>query len=491
MTSSPLASHFIQGKWISGEGPSFSSINPATGKMVWEGNAATQNEVNRAVSAAKQAANQWGNLTIQERISYFRRFETLLKENQNELSKIISEEMGKPRWESLSEVQSMIGKISLSIESQALFCSDSLKDQGQTRLVTRHKPHGTVAVFGPFNFPGHLPNGHIVPALLAGNTVVFKPSEKTPFTALMTVTLWQEAGLPDGVLNLVQGAKETGSYLAQHPDLNGIFFTGSWATGRWLLEHLADKPEKILALELGGNNPLVIGSISDIKAAAYQTIQSAFLTSGQRCTCARRLIIEEGKIGDLFLETLVHMASTIQIGAYTDFPEPFMGPLVSKEAANQLFSAYQNFVSNGAIELLPMNKSEAFISPSILDVTPVSSRADEEFFGPLLQVIRVPSFSEAINEANNTVYGLAAGLFSDDPEQYQQFRKKIRAGLVNWNVPLTGASSAAPFGGIGHSGNHRPSAWYAAYYCSYPVASVESDRLQMPSKIVAGIKGTS
>jgi succinylglutamic semialdehyde dehydrogenase len=487
-------SHFIDGRWIeSPAGPAFKSTDPATaspGEVVWEGFVAAAGEVDQAVAAARGAAESWASVPVQRRIFFLERFAQLLKDHRAELGEAISKETGKPTWEALSEVDSMINKVPVSVEAFASRRRPVETEAAGGIAATRFKPYGVVAVFGPFNFPGHLPNGHIVPALVAGNTVVFKPSELTPLVAQTTVELWEAAELPKGVLNLVQGGRETGAALAAHPGIDGLLFTGSAAVGRLLSRAFADHPDKILALEMGGNNPLIVHEAADLDAAAYLTIQSAFITAGQRCTCARRLIVPEGSQGDAFLERLVRMTKTIRTGRYTESPEPFMGPVITAGAADKLLSAQDALTSAGARTLLKMEKlppSPAMVSAGILDVTDVPNRPDEELFGPLLQVIRVKDFPSAIAEANGTAYGLAAGLLSDNPELYAQFFGKTRAGVVNWNRQTTGASGSLPFGGAGLSGNNRPSGYYAADYCSFPVASLENPRLGLPASITPGI----
>lgn len=481
---------FIKGTWLTGTGKTFASINPSNQESVWEGQAATAEEVDKAVLAAHQAFFGWADLDISKRIDYLHAFAKALYEKKSDLAEIISKETGKPLWEGLNEVSSMINKVNISVEAYHLRCPQTLKQQGNYHSVTRHRPHGVMAVLGPFNFPGHLPNGHIVPALLAGNTVVFKPSEMTPMTAQKTIECWEAANLPAGVINLIQGGKDTGKALSEHKDINGLLFTGSWNTGCYFAKLFADHPEKILALEMGGNNPFIVSNVQNIKAAAYLTIQSAFLTSGQRCTCARRLIIIDSPQSEAFLSSLLAMTQTIRIGTYNESPEPFMGPLISKAAASGLISKYHALLKQGAIPLLSMKnlpKGPAFVSPGIVDVTPIDP-PDEELFGPLLQVFHVKDFSGALETANRTKYGLAAGLLSDDPAEYESFYKHIKAGIVNWNTPLTGASSAAPFGGIGQSGNNRPSALYAADYCAYPVASLEKEVIGHTSPLLPGIE---
>ena len=362
---------------------------------------------------------------------------------------------------------------------------------GDATAVLRHKPHGVVAVFGPYNFPGHLPNGHIVPALLAGNSVVFKPSELTPKVAELTVKCWIEAGLPAGVLNLLQGARDTGIALAAHTGIDGLFFTGSSRTGNALHQQFAGRPDKILALEMGGNNPLVVDQVEDLDAAVYTIIQSAFISAGQRCTCARRLLVPQGAWGDSLLTRLVEVSQSIEVGAFDQQPAPFMGSVISLGAARALMDAQEVLLGSGAVALLEMHQPDsnaALLTPGIIDVTEVGDRLDEELFGPLLQVIRYADFDAAIAEANNTAFGLAAGLLSDSEARYQQFWLESRAGIVNWNKQLTGAASSAPFGGIGASGNHRASAYYAADYCAYPVASLETPTLALPAALTPGVR---
>jgi succinylglutamic semialdehyde dehydrogenase len=466
----------------------FSSINPATGDPVWTGRAATSAEIDAAVASARRAFESWSVTSTDDRIRVLKNFAEQLKQRKRELTEAISRETGKPKWESAAEVDTMIAKVPTSIDAFHERRKPSQRPTAGITAATRYKPFGVVAVFGPFNFPGHLPNGHIVPALLAGNTVVFKPSEMAPLVAQLTVECWQSAGVPAGVINLVQGGRETGQALAAHPGLDGIFFTGSFAAGAAINRALASQPGKILALEMGGNNPLVVHKVANLDAAAYATIQSAYITAGQRCSCARRLIV----VGDetRFIERLVEMLGRTRVGRWTDDPEPFLGPVISDAAADRLLAAQDELRHRGGrsiIQMKPVGARLALLSPGLIDVTEVHDRADEEYFGPLLQLIRVREFDEAIEEANRTRYGLAAGLLSDDRALWETFYRRIRAGVVNWNRPTTGASSALPFGGVGCSGNNRPSGYWAADYCSYPVASMEAETLTMPATLAPGI----
>ena len=486
-----MSTLYIAGAWLAGQGEAFESLNPVTQQMLWAGQSASAEQVDQAVLAARQAFPAWAKRTLDERINVLEAFAASLKNHADELAHCIGEETGKPLWESATEVTSMVNKVAISIQSYRERTGEKSSPLGDATAVLRHKPHGVVAVFGPYNFPGHLPNGHIVPALLAGNAVLFKPSELTPKVAELTVKCWIEAGLPAGVLNLLQGGRETGIALAANQGIDGLFFTGSSRTGNTLHQQFAGRPDKILALEMGGNNPLVVDQVADVEAAVYTVIQSAFISAGQRCTCARRLLVPEGAWGDAFLERLVQVTRTIEVGAFDQQPPPFMGSVISLHAADALLAAQEQLLANGALALLEMTQPQttaALLTPGIIDVTEVSDSLDEELFGPLLQVIRYVDFDSAIALANDTQYGLAAGLLSDSEARYQQFWLESRAGIVNWNKQLTGAASSAPFGGVGASGNHRASAYYAADYCAYPVASLESSSLTLPATLTPGVR---
>lgn len=483
-------SHYLDGRWIAGEGETLTAVDPASGWQTWNGHAATAQEVDLACMAARRAFGDWARTPLDRRVAICERFRDLLKAHSEELARRISTEVGKPLWESRTEVTTMANKVDISVQAYHARTGESLTKVADGNAVLRHRPHGVLAVFGPYNFPGHLPNGHIVPALIAGNAIVFKPSEHAPQTAIRTVELWEQAGLPVGVLNLVNGTRDTGAALAAHPELDGILFTGSYQTGAMFHQQFAGQPGKMLALEMGGNNPLVVWDAGNVDAAVHHTIFSAFVSAGQRCTCARRLIVEDSTRGRTFLKRLVEVAANIRVGKFDEEPAPFMGPVVSAQVAARLLQVQEDLIASGGTALLTMRQlaqGSAFLAPGIVDVTDAADVLDEEWFGPLLQVIRVPDFDAAMRAANATAYGLAAGLLSDDETLWQRFLIQARAGIVNWNRPTTGAASSAPFGGIGKSGNHRPSAYYAADYCAFPVASIENLSLEMPMQLSPGL----
>lgn len=480
---------YIDGRRQTGRGGPLVSRCPVTGLPVWEGRAATAADVGEAIRSARQAFVHWSRCPPEDRRQRIEAFAGQLRQHRETLAQQIGRETGKPCWEARTEVDAMIGKVAVSLQAGEERTGTRISEVPGGQAVLRHRPHGVVAVFGPYNFPGHLPNGHLVPALLAGNTAVFKPSELAPGVAELTLQLWHGAGLPPGVISLVQGGADTGRALAEHSQLDGLFFTGSSAVGQLLHRQFGGQPEKILALEMGGNNPLVVQEPGDLDAAVHHTVQSAFLTAGQRCTCARRLLVPQGGDGDRFLQQLVRVAGQIRVGRYDEEPQPFMGAVISPAAADRLEEAWRALLALGGRPLLPLRRMlprTGLLTPGLIDMTGLNA-PDEEHFGPLLKVYRYRDFDEALTLANDTRYGLAAGILTRKPELYERFRTEVRAGIVNWNRPLTGASSAAPFGGVGISGNHRPSAYYAADYCAWPMASLESEELVLPAELAPGL----
>ncbi len=483
-------SNYINGEWLAGSGAELVTVDPSTGRQTWTSNESNEDDVARAAQAARDAFEDWALMPLEERIAICTRFRDLLKENAEELAATIAEEVGKPLWEARTEVATMANKIDISVQSYGARTGETNAKVADGNAVLRHRPHGVFAVYGPYNFPGHLPNGHIVPALIAGNTVVFKPSEYAPRTAVKTVQLWEQAGLPKGVLNLVNGGRNTGIALGAQPQIDGVLFTGSSQTGAALHKQFGGQPGKMLALEMGGNNPLVVWDVKDIDPAVHHAVMSAFISAGQRCTCARRLIVQDTTEGQAFIDRLVEVASKLQVGPSNAEPQPFMGPVVSAAVAARLVQAQAEMEQKGGKVLLQMRQLDpnaGFVTAGIVDVTDAQGIPDEEWFGPLLQIVRVKDFDAALKVANATEFGLAAALLSPSEELWKRFAVRARAGIVNWNRPTTGAASSAPFGGVGKSGNHRPSAYYAADYCAYPVASIETSELEMPAKLSPGL----
>ena len=452
------------------------SYEPATGTELWRGKVGDLDEI---VLRARRAWPQWAAQPLATRIELMRRFANEVRKEQDKFAELIARETGKPLWEARSEVESVVGKVEVSIRAYAERTGQRKLDSAlQGTAAVRHKPHGVMAVLGPFNFPAHLPNGHIVPALIAGNVVVFKPSEKTPATGEFLLKCFHKAGISAAVVQLLVGGPDEGKALVAHDGIDGVLFTGSAQAGIAINRKLAANPGKIVALEMGGNNPLVLWDTPKLTDAAVLIVQSAFTTAGQRCTAARRLIVKSS-LYDQAIEEVKRLTGRLIVGAPFDEPSPFMGPMIDMQAADQLTESFLYLLSNGGKALAHMKRPREglpFVSPGLIDVTAMTERPDVELFGPLLQVIRVDDFDQAIAEANNTRFGLAASLVGGNPQEYNRFWANTRAGIVNWNRPTSGASSAAPFGGVGFSGNHRPAAFYAADYCAYPVASTEMEQ---------------
>ncbi|MBC7521756.1 MAG: succinylglutamate-semialdehyde dehydrogenase [Sandarakinorhabdus sp.] len=453
----------------------FESIDPCTGDVVWQGVAG---DAGAAATAARAAAPEWALTPLAERIAVVQAFKTVVTARADAFAQLIALETGKPLWETRTEVAAVAAKVDISIAAQTERAGSRTGEVGGVRQVLRHKPYGVLAVLGPYNFPAHLPNGHIVPSLLAGNAVVFKPSELTPAVADFMADCWTAAGLPPGVLTLLHGGGEIGRALAG-ADIDGLLFTGSAHVGAALARQFAETPGKILALEMGGNNPLIVWDVADdcLDGAAALIVQSAYLSAGQRCTCARRLIVRDGTEAAL-LDRVTALIDRIIVGAPYDDPQPFMGPVIANRAADGLVAGTEALLARGARIIRPLVRARPdrpFVSPALFDVTGLVGVPDVELFGPVLQMTRVADWDGAIAVANATRFGLAAGLIGGDAALYDRFWTASRAGVVNWNRPTNGAASNAPFGGIGLSGNHRPSAYYAADYAAWPVASLEAD----------------
>ncbi|MBL8656870.1 MAG: succinylglutamate-semialdehyde dehydrogenase [Altererythrobacter sp.] len=452
------------------------SFEPATGAELWRGEIG---DVTAAVAIAREAAGGWARESQTRRIELVRRFANQVRKQAEPFAELIARETGKPLWEARTEVEAVIGKVEISIQAYGERTGSKKLDsalQGQAGL--RHKPHGVMAVLGPYNFPAHLPNGHIVPALIAGNTVVFKPSERTPAVGAFLVECFHAARIPAGVVQCLIGGPAEGRALVEHPGVDGVLFTGSARAGIAINRRLAENPGKIVALEMGGNNPLVVLETPKIADAAVLAVQSAFTTAGQRCTAARRLIVLDSMF-DRLIPAVKALAERMIVDEPFADPAPYMGPVIDNETADLLMESFVELISRGGTAILPMRRpreDRPFLTPGLIDSTGIADRPDIELFGPLLQIVRVPDLDAAIAEANATRYGLSASLIGGGPDDYERFWNEIRAGIINWNRPTNGASSAAPFGGVGLSGNHRPAAFYAADYCAYPVASTSMDQ---------------
>lgn len=471
---------FLGGQWVAGAGDVWQRHSPVAEVVSWSGCGASTGQIEVAIQSAREALASWALLPLQDRIDRCQAFARHVDQHGDDLARWISVETGKPLWEAKTEVGAVIGKVDISIEALQQRRWTTRQAARDHTAVTRYRPHGVMLVIGPFNLPAHLPGGHLIPALLAGNTVVFKPSQWTPGVGQWLVRAWQASGLPDGVLNLLHGGAEVATAAADHAEVAGVLFTGSRRAGVSLHRLLAGQPEKLLALELGGNNPLVVHDPSDCRDAAITAILSAYITSGQRCTCARRLIISGKGPHDQIVDQLRQRLPRIRVGLPWDDPQPFMGPLVHRQAAETMLQAEQWLQQQGGESVVPLRRgddNESLLHPGLIAIERAAQLADDEHFGPLLVVQQVDDLDEAIALANRTRFGLAAGFIGRREQDFEYFLERVHAGVINRNRQTTGASGRLPFGGTGHSGNHQPSGYFASDYCSYPVASLESDQL--------------
>lgn len=452
------------------------SHNPATGEELWRG---PVSDIDEIVDRARRSWPNWAAQPLSTRMELLRRFGNELRKVADALATLASQETGKPMWETRTEVEATIDLIEVSIRAYASRTAQTRLDGAlQGTMAVRHKPHGVVAVIGPFNSPLQLVAGHFVPALIAGNAVIVKPSEKTPAVTELMIQCAHRAGIAATIIQMAVGGPETGQTLVLHDGVDGVFFTGSAHNGIAINRKLSSRPNKIAALEMGGNNAMIVWDTPKLVDASVLVVQSAFASAGQKCTAARRLIVKSS-LYDTLINEVKRLADRIIVGAPTDDPAPYMGPVIDNETADGLTESFLYLMSSGGKpikHLVRLDDKRPFLSPAIIDVTAMKDRPDIELFGPILQVIRVDDFDQAIAEANNTRFGLSATLIGGDPQEYYRFWANARAGIINWNRSSHDVSASAPFGGVGLSGNHRPSAYYAADYCAYPVASAEMEQ---------------
>ncbi len=463
----------------------FSSHSPIDGTHIWEGNESRPDEIRLVMQQAEHVARSWRSVSVETRIGITRRYAEYLKQYRGEIESLLVREVGKLRHDAVGEVDAAIAKIENSVLAFEQRRSASRVDAGELSREVRYRALGVVVVLGPFNFPLHLPGAQIIPALLAGNPVVFKPSERATAVGQWMASAWNEAGIPEGVLQTIVGGADVAVQAIASPETRGVFLTGSKRTGLVLRHMLVDRYDVMLAMELGGNNPIVVEPNVSPDIAASMVTHSAFISSGQRCTCARRAIFFGGDNASMQIAKLVERASRLTIGSPLDTPSPDLGPLISAEAVEYIDGLYKNFIERGCKPLLPPNRElplPTCIGPAIVDATELSQNdfreiGDLEWFGPLLVIRRMDDFADAVDAARDTSYGLSAALLGGTREMFDRFADEVGAGVVNWNRGTTGAAGLQPFGGLGLSGNHCPAGFFAIDSCNDPVASLAADQL--------------
>jgi succinylglutamic semialdehyde dehydrogenase len=456
---------------------------------VWRG-APSPAEADLAVTAAREAFAAWSRLAPDARAEHLRAWASVVQRHAERIAQLICREMGKTLAEARQEAALLSDKVTVTLEERVRSRIAGYEVPGGPTRTNRctWRPHGVMAVVGPFNFPAHLPNGHWVPALLAGNTVVFKPSERTPAVGALMGELMAEAGMPEGVFHVVQGRGDVAASLVAHPGIDGVLFTGSWPVGRRILEANLDRPGRMVALEMGGSNPAIVMDDADLRAAVIECVRCAFVTTGQRCTCTRRVIVHE-RVADQFIGALVEASRSITVGAGDADPAPFMGPLVSREAREAVLRFQADRAAAGARVLLEASAPAGegwFLTPGVVQVDAFELASDREVFGPLLQVATCRDLDDAIVQANATEFGLAASVFTASPDAVDQAMHGLRAGCINVNCGTAGASGKLPFGGLGRSGNLRPAGAGMIDACAYPVASMIESGGEFP--IPAGMR---
>lgn len=448
-------------------------------------------QLDAAVDAARSAFPAWRKLGQAARAELLKKYQAALKANLDELTRAISREIGKPLWEAKTEVQAMITKVDVTLTEGAAFTKDHRVDDLPGEI--RHRPHGVVAVIGPFNFPGHLPNGQIVPALLTGNTVVFKPSDKGPLTAALMAKCYEAAGFPPGVFNVVQGAVPVAEHLVTHPGIDAILFTGSVPVGQKIVAANAHRPGVLVALELGGKNASLVFDDADLERTVREVAFSGFATAGQRCTATSRIYVTKG-IADAFCERLVTAAKNVVVGHPAD-DGVFMGPLISEATRKQLLSAQKLAVSGGYEALVTGGIFDArtrgfYVKPSVHRTTgagTVRGYSDTELFAPDLAVHVVDDVDEAIVHANETLFGLSAAVFTKSAELFERAADSLRVGVLHWNRSSAGASGRLPFSGVKASGNHRPAGILMGTSCVYPMGVLLPPKADAPLPSWPGI----
>ena len=472
--------NYIDGQFVKGNGQGFSSYNPAKQDIKVFTAYEYDNAVDKAVHAAHAAAKAWRRSGVAARIEALRSVAALVPEHQARIAEAISLEMGKP----LSEAMIEAGSIKSKIEGVIAQLDHTLsKAPDGAPGEQRFHSLGVVAVIGPFNFPIHLLNTHIIPALLTGNTVVFKPSEFTPLCGQRYAELFHAAQFPAGVLNLIQGQGASGAALSAHPKVNGIIFTGSYETGRKIRRATFDQAHKKVCLELGGKNPAVVLDDADLEQATREILLGSLLTSGQRCTATSRVIATAG-IASALKHKLVEAFKRIR--PLDPFDQNcFMGPLANQAAKKRFMTLLDEAKSQGAE---PWIESEnipggAFVTPSIYGVKGDEAYLEQELFGPHISFQVVQDEIEAIKVAADNCYGLSASLFTQRKEIFEEFYDEVAVGVLNWNRSTNGASGLLPFGGVGKSGNWHPAGSEGLRLSTYPVAVMSVPFAQVTSNV--------
>ena len=466
--------NFIGGAFVPPSGSALVSRNPAAdGAVVFE-TGYTAAAAKDAVVAATAAQPAWAALTTGQRAAHLERFKAELASRADALADAIVLETGKLRSEAKTEVTTLLNRFDLV---KAAMAGDLKAGQVAPGEHLRYAALGVIGVIGPFNFPLHLCHAHVVPALLAGNTVVVKPSDITPLCGQRYAEAAAAAKLPDGVFNLIVGLGDVGAALVAQP-LRGLCFTGSWTVGRRILEGALDKPEMLTALEMGGKNACIVLDDCALRQAVHEVAVGGYLSTGQRCTGTERVLVHRA-IADKFVEALAKVARELRFGNPEDAAS-FAGPLVTKGALDKVDAALAAAVKGGAQAVLPGQRLPGgwYRSASIHrlpdGVHHVAGYTDVELFGPDLCIETIDSDDEAVAAINSVPYGFANAVFTASNARFEHIYARIHSGILNRNRSTNLASAKLPFGGVGKSGNYRPAGAWSHRNVVVPVAVLEN-----------------
>lgn len=436
------------------------------------------------VESAVKGFQTWRKTSFEERVGYLKKYQEIVRAKKNDIALALALEVGKPYWEALTEASALDNKVSVTItDSLERIKQETIKDvMPKIDGHVVYKPLGPSFVIGPFNFPCHLANGQILAALLAGNSVIFKPSEKTIYSAQLMMECFHEAGFPEGVMNFICGTGAIASKITTDKRIKAIFFTGSRGVGMKILENTYRDLDKLVALELGGKNSTIIHHDTNMDHALPELLRSCFLTTGQRCTSTSMILVHK-KIEQEFIAKFKAVTERLRVGHPTKTkPDVFMGPLIDELAVKSYFDFCSKGMSEGAEEILAAKNLDVgfeghYVSPSIhyaKNPKLGGSFIQEEIFGPNCFFIPYENIEEAIHIANCTPYGLAASVFTRDQDIYKLCLRDIESGLVNLNRSTVGATARLPFGGLKNSGNHHPAAVSMIDHCVSTVSSLET-----------------
>jgi len=466
--SEVLNQNYIDGIWQDASGgTTFKDVNPAVNSdVVGQFPESGVEDVDDAVRAARKAYQTWGRMPAPARGDILRRIGDLLTERKSELAFQMTREMGKPFFETKGDVQEAIDTAYYAAtETRRLFGHTVPSEMPNKFNMSIRRPIGVCGVITAWNFPVAVPTWKMFPALAAGNTVVFKPSEEAPHSGALLVKVFEDAGLPPGVVNLVQGAGTAGRALVEHPDVNAVSFTGSTETGSKIGE-ACGRMHKRLSLEMGGKNPMIVLADADLDLVIDGLLWGAFGTTGQRCTATSRLIVHED-VHDELVGMLKEKASALKLG-YGNEDETEMGPVINQKAMDKIERYMEIAIEEGATIALGGKRETSgsleggfFFQPTIFtDVTSNMRVAKEEIFGPVLSVIKISSYEEAVKVANNVEFGLSSAIYTQDVATAFRAMHEIEAGITYINGPTIGAEAHMPFGGVKGTGNgHREGGW--------------------------------